>query len=129
MPGASSSNHATKTDPNAIKLELADLEAAAAVARDEAVLDALREELDNYICPIGSDHCDEPVRIVVRNTTIKYFDLAWINNMRDSGYEIAHPYNIPWPFARGEEVVDQDAKREIQRIRAQIEKIERGMMH
>lgn len=114
-----------KTDSNAIKLELADLEAAvAAVAQDEASLDALREELDNYICPIGGDHCDEPVRIVVRNKTIKYYDLAWINQMRDSGFEIAHPYNIPWPFAREDAVVDQDAKREIQRIRAQIKVIE-----
>ena len=127
MPKASS-NHATKTDPNAIKLELADLNAVAAVARDEAALEALKNELDIYSCPIGGYHCEEPVRIVVRNKKITYFDLFWINDMRDSGFEIAHPYDIPWPFARGEAIVDQDAKREMQRIRAQIKEIESRLM-
>jgi hypothetical protein len=123
-----SSNHANKTDPNLIKLELADLNAVAAVARDEAALEALKNELDIYICPIGGYHCEEPVRIVVRNKKITYFDLFWINDMRDSGFEIAHPFDIPWPFARGKAIVDQDAKREMQRIRAQIKEIESRLM-
>ena len=122
------SNHAAKNDLHTNLL--AGLEAAAilidAAVRDRAALELLRAELNNYICIFTSDHCDDPVRIVTSNGIVKYCELHWINAVRNK-FDYVPTYCVPWPFAKGEAMVDQDAKRDIQRIRAQIEEIENRM--